>query len=627
MGSPTTGFCLIFLILFYHLPCVLSQEEPNGYCETLFQCGNITLGFPFSGENRQEDCGHPSLKLNCNKRSNTTSLTISGHNYSILHIDNKSNILRLSRQDFSGPFCSASFSSTPLPPDLFQSLPSYKSLTVFYACDTRRHFLGNFTCPMKGGLGSVIQDSTYYKMCDKRFSVTVPTSFVPEEEASSLTYLENVLRKGFEVKLKKIDEMFCQVCVSSGGNCGFFLSQLACGKNIPGSRNIKFTFTTSSYKVGETNNNRSILIIIGTVAGSIVTVFMVMTLAFLFWERRKTNAQRDQNLDALVTLRRYSYGQIKKITKSFTEVVGRGGFGTVYKGKLREGSKVAVKVLKDSKSNCEDFINEVASMSQTSHVNIVSLLGFCYEGSKRAIVYEFLENGSLDQFISSEKSRDLSVSTLYGIALGVAKGLEYLHYGCKTRIVHFDIKPQNVLLDDNLRPKVSDFGLAKLCEKQESILSLLDTRGTIGYIAPELFSRMYGSVSHKSDVYSYGMLVLEMIGARNKERVEKAGSNNSSAYFPDWIYNDLENGDITKLLADEINQEEEEIAKKMILVGLWCIQLCPSDRPSMNKVVEMMEGSLDSLEAPPKPHLHLPMGNLSELSRPSEEESSIYSQV
>ncbi|KAL9310914.1 putative glycerophosphodiester phosphodiesterase, protein kinase RLK-Pelle-LRK10L-2 family [Arabidopsis thaliana] len=116
-------------------------------------------------------------------------------------------------------------------------------------------------------------------------------------------------------------------------------------------------------------------------------------------------------------------------------------------------------------------------MSRTSHVNIVSLLGFCYEGSKRAIIYEFLENGSLDKFISSKKSSNMDQSALYGIALGVARGLEYLHNGCRARIVHFDRKPQNVLLDDNLCLKVSDFGLAKLCEKKESILSLLDTGG------------------------------------------------------------------------------------------------------------------------------------------------------
>ncbi|XP_056863477.1 LEAF RUST 10 DISEASE-RESISTANCE LOCUS RECEPTOR-LIKE PROTEIN KINASE-like 2.3 isoform X2 [Raphanus sativus] len=613
METPRTEFYLILLFLFYHLPCVPSQKQPTVYCETPFQCGNITVGFPFSGEQRSPSCGHPFLKLSCNKSSNTTSINLSGYNYTVLHIDMKkeSLTLRLSRQDFTGPFCSASFSSSPLPQDLLQNLPSYKSLTVFYTCDTRRHFLGNFTCRMNN-LVSVVQDSRYNKLCDKRFSVTVPASYVPEEEALNITRLESVLREGFEAKLN-MEEIPCPECLSTGENCGFIVTGMGCCKYVSGSIECR----DSNNDTGSYSMNRFILITIGT--GSVVIAFLVMILVFLLCERRKKKALRKQNLEALVTSRLYSYRQIKKITKSFSEVVGRGGFGTVYKGKLRDGSKVAVKVLKDSMSSSEDFINEVASISQTSHVNIVSLLGFCYEGSKRAIVYEFVENGSLDQ------SMNLDVSTLYGIALGVAKGIEYLHYGCRTRIVHFDIKPQNVLLDHNLRPKVSDFGLAKLCQNQESILSSLDTRGTIGYIAPELFSRMYGSVSYKSDVYSYGMLLLEMIGA-NKERVGKSDSNKSSVYFPDWIYKDLESGDITMLLEGELNQEEEDIAKKMIIVGLWCIQLCPSDRPTMNEVIEMMEGSLDTLKAPPKPLLHMSMQNISESSQLSGE-SSIYSEV
>ncbi|RID54075.1 hypothetical protein BRARA_G01427 [Brassica rapa] len=598
MGSPPSVLCLILLLLFHHIPCVTSQRAPRGFCDTLIHCGNISVGFPFWGENRHQRCGHPSLKLNCNKHSNTTTLFISGYNYSLLHIDNTTNIIRLFRQDFSTSFCSASFSSAPLPSVLFQNLPSYKSLTVYYYCDPRRNLLGNFTCPYpEKGLGSLVQFSKYRKLCEKSFKVTVPTSYVPDEQALSLTHLESVLKKGFEVKMT-IGEKFCQDCIIPGGHCG-----LICSDTM---------YTTG----GTYRMNRSIVITFGSVVGIILTVYVAVLLAFVLSERRAINAGRDHNLEALVSLRRYSYGQIKRITKSFTEVVGRGGFGTVYKGKLSDGSKVAVKVLNDSKSDCEDFINEVASMSQTSHVNIVSMLGFCYEGSKRAIIYEFLENGSLDQ------SSNLDVSTLYGIALGVAKGIEYLHYSCKTRIVHFDIKPQNVLLDGNLRPKVADFGLAKLCEKQESILSLLDTRGTVGYIAPELFSRMYGSVSHKSDVYSYGMLVLEMVGARNK-RVENADENNSSVYFPDSIYEDLEIGNSTRFLSDEITQEEEDLAKKMILIGLWCVQLRPSDRPSMNKVVEMMEGSLDTLKAPPK-HL-LQMQNVGESSQPSGESSSIFS--
>ncbi|KAL0825025.1 hypothetical protein Bca101_048702 [Brassica carinata] len=243
-------------------------------------------------------------------------------------------------------------------------------------------------------------------------------------------------------------------------------------------------------------------------------------------------------------------------------------------------------------------------MSQTSHFNIVTLLGFCSEGSKRAIIYEFLGNGSLDKFISRKSSVNLDWATLYQIALGVARGLEYLHHGCKTRIVHFDIKPQNVLLDEDFCPIVSDFGLAKLCEKKESVLSLLDTRGTVGYIAPEMISRVYGSVSHKSDVCSYGMLVLEMIGARNKESAHQdSASNTSSIYFPEWVYRDLELGKPRRLIENGINNEEEEVAKKMALVGLWCIQPSPLDRPPMNRVVEMMEGSLEALEVPPRPVL------------------------
>ncbi|KAG2281033.1 hypothetical protein Bca52824_052253 [Brassica carinata] len=352
-----------------------------------------------------------------------------------------------------------------------------------------------------------------------------------------------------------------------------------------------------------------------------VLVLLVILIPILR-KRKASHDNRKQNLKTLIPLKHYSYAQVKRITNSFAEVVGEGGFGTVYRGSLSDGSMVAVKVLKDSKCNGEDFVNEVVSMSRTSHVNIVSLLGFCSEGSKRAIVYELLENGSLDRFISTNNSMSIDWMAMHGIALGVARGLEYLHHGCKTRIVHFDIKPQNVLLDDDLCPKVSDFGLAKLCKKKESTMSLLDLRGTIGYIAPEMISRVYGSVSHKSDVYSYGMLVLEMIGARNKTSAENYASDTSSMYFPEWIYKDLEKGDDERLVGNGISNEEEEIAK-MTLVGLWCIQSSPSDRPPMNRVVEMMEGNLDSLEVPPKPVWQIPTVPLPETSWISEESSSI----
>ncbi|CAH8257293.1 unnamed protein product [Arabidopsis lyrata] len=379
---------------------------------------------------------------------------------------------------------------------------------------------------------------------------------------------------------------------------------------------------TSSTIAKPLRNLFKVIRIVSVSAAGVVLFLVLLSLTFCFLRKRETQL-RQQKLKALIPLEHYTYAQVKRITKSFAEIVGRGGFGIVYKGTLGDGRVVAVKVLKDSKGNSEDFMNEVASMSRTSHLNIVSLLGFCSEGSKRAIIYEFLENGSLDKFISGKTSVDMDWTTLYRIALGVARGLEYLHHSCKTRIVHFDIKPQNVLLDDNFCPKVSDFGLAKLCEKKESILSMLDTRGTIGYIAPEMISRVYGNVSHKSDVYSYGMLVLEIIGARNKEKANQASpSNTSSMYFPEWVYRDLESGKSGRHIEDGINNVEDELAKKMTLVGLWCIQPSPVDRPAMNKVVEMMEGSLEALEVPPRPVLQqIPRSNFQESSTLSEEVS------
>lgn len=151
--------------------------------------------------------------------------------------------------------------------------------------------------------------------------------------------------------------------------------------------------------------------------------------------------------------------------------------------KLEDESLVAVKVLKELKGNGEEFINEVASISRTSHVNIVTLIGFCFEKSKKALVYEFMANGSLEKFIFETNNLtgdyQLNCEMLYQIAVGVGRGLEYLHRGCSTRIFHFDIKPHNILLDENFFPKISDFGLAKICPRNESVVSMMTARGTI----------------------------------------------------------------------------------------------------------------------------------------------------
>ncbi|XP_024641571.1 LEAF RUST 10 DISEASE-RESISTANCEUS RECEPTOR-LIKE PROTEIN KINASE-like 2.8 isoform X2 [Medicago truncatula] len=377
----------------------------------------------------------------------------------------------------------------------------------------------------------------------------------------------------------------------------------------------------SSNDSGQWNWKRKFVIGVGSAAMVALLMCIIIccyrgksSILVKFWFKTKN----DINIEAflkdhgVLLQKRYKFSEIKKITNSFKIKVGQGGFGAVYKGKLFNGSLVAVKILNASKGNGEDFINEVASITRTSHVNVVNLLGFCFEGCNKALIYEFMSNGSLDKFIYNKEPEtiaSLSWDNMHQIAKGIARGLEYLHRGCATRILHFDIKPHNILLDENFCPKISDFGLAKLCLKKDSIVSMSDQRGTMGYVAPEVWNRHFGGVSHKSDVYSYGMMLLEMVGGR--KNINADASHTSEIYFPHWVYNRLELG--SYLRPDGVmDTEEDEIAKRMTIVSLWCIQTFPNGRPTMSKVVEMLEVDINSLEIPPKPLLSSPTRSVSE---------------
>ncbi|CAN6562349.1 unnamed protein product [Malus baccata var. baccata] len=338
-----------------------------------------------------------------------------------------------------------------------------------------------------------------------------------------------------------------------------------------------------------------------------VVVTVVGTLIYRVYSSNKiekTNQLRiERFLDDYIAHKpsRYSYADIKRITNQFNEKLGQGAYGTVFKGQLSSDLLVAVKILNNSNEKGEDFINEVGTMGRVHHVNVVRLVGFCADGYTTALVYEYLPNGSLQNILSSadSKSAFLGWDKLHEIALGIAKGIEYLHQGCDLRILHFDIKPHNILLDQNFTPKVSDFGLAKLCSRDQSAVSMTTIRGTIGYIAPEVFSRNFGNVSYKSDVYSFGMLLLEMVGGRKNFKFMEEDSTSSEVYFPEWIYNLLEQGDDLRIHIEDGG--DAETAKKLVIVGLWCVQWHPIDRPSMKVVIQMLEGEGDNLPVPANP--------------------------
>ncbi|XP_051123083.1 rust resistance kinase Lr10-like [Andrographis paniculata] len=290
---------------------------------------------------------------------------------------------------------------------------------------------------------------------------------------------------------------------------------------------------------------------------------------------------------------KYTYSEIKKMTNNFTQKLGEGGYGTVYKGKLRSGPHVAIKVMDESIASEEEFINEVSTIGRIHHVNIVQLIGFCVERKKNALVYEFLPNGSLEKNLDSLV---FTIEKMLEISLGVARGINYLHHGCNMQILHFDIKPHNILLDDNFDAKISDFGLALLHPTNESCINLPAARGTMGYMAPEMFYGNMSRISYKADIYSFGMMLMEILSRRRN--INPFAENMGQIHFPSWVYDELHAG--RDIDVKDATEDEKRIVKKIIIVALWCIQMRPSDRPPMNKVVDMLE-SENGPQMPPKP--------------------------
>lgn len=336
-------------------------------------------------------------------------------------------------------------------------------------------------------------------------------------------------------------------------------------------------------------------------------------LAHKYWRSRMpfNNVEKFLEYQQGLAPRRYSYTEIIAFTRNFREKLGEGGFGSVYKGTILSIRHIAVKILGSSQLHDEEFINEVSTLCKVHHKNIARLIGYCSEGPIRALIYEYMPNGSLDKHIFStgetnNNSQPFPWEKLKEIALGVARGIDYLHRECDMKIIHFDIKPHNVLLDDKFIPKISDFGLAKLYPKDFSLVSVSIAKGTAGYIAPELLSRNFGAISDKSDVYSFGMLLLDMTGGKRIWDPEM--NSTSQRYYPTWIYDQL-----VQYREYEVSSEIAEMEAKLATIGLWCIQIKPSDRPSMSKVVEMLaEDSLNRLTMPPRPFFSCSRGHSSE---------------
>ncbi|RZB69430.1 G-type lectin S-receptor-like serine/threonine-protein kinase, partial [Glycine soja] len=288
------------------------------------------------------------------------------------------------------------------------------------------------------------------------------------------------------------------------------------------------------------------VVIIPTVL-SMVVLIVLLSLLLYFSVHRKRTLKREMESSFILSgaPMSFTYRNLQIRTCNFTQLLGTGEFGSVYKGSLRDGTLVAVKKLDRVLPHGEkEFITEVNTIGSMHHMNLVCLCGYCSEGSHRLLVYEFMKNGSLDKWIfPSYQGRDrlLDWTTHLNIAIATEQGIAYFHEQCRDRIIHCDIKPENILVDENFCPKVSDFGLAKLMGREHSHVVTM-VKSTRGYLAPEWVSNR--PIAVKADIYSYGMLILEIIGGwRNLDMSFGA----EDFFYLGWAYKEMTNGSIIKV--------------------------------------------------------------------------------
>ncbi|KAH7682670.1 Glycerophosphodiester phosphodiesterase protein [Dioscorea alata] len=602
---------LSFFFIFSHILAfvlhVTAEQCPSS-------CGNITIEPPVTVRGSPSNCVNPrqsKYELTCDS-SNHAILNLFSSDYYVTDISYSSDTyqyitMKVIDVDMANPSCRLPLHSLPAskfmsPDNPYNEFPSSNIWVSFVNCSNE------------------VKNNTMYRPvpCLRKADNKIFVYAIASKEAYRVGNLAS------SCSFLAMTAMRYDAATNDSGTDIFKLLAEGFTLLARGSRVTPFLLEMFIVTLGTIIN----LVVAHTLFGRFV-VGPLIICGFLSYKFRKMIASVD-NVERFLRMQkdlvptRYSYTDLIALTSHFKEKLGHGGFGSVFKGRLPGNRLLAIKMLEHSKANGEDFINEVSTIGRIHHVNVVRLIGFCSDGSHKALVYEYMANGSLDKFIFSSNNGSnhrFSLEKLTEIALGIARGIDYLHQGCDMQILHFDIKPHNILLDHNFMPKISDFGLAKLYPRDYNFVTLSVARGTIGYIAPELISRSFGLISHKSDVYSFGMLLLEMAGGR--KNADQRAEITSRVYYPSWIFDKLNNPidhDAQEIGTGVAKLVISDAEKKLCMIGLWCIQMRPFDRPSMSKVIEMLEGDVEDLQMPPKPFfsdsrppiLSLPCSNISQ---------------
>ncbi|CAA2984542.1 cysteine-rich receptor kinase 10 [Olea europaea subsp. europaea] len=367
-------------------------------------------------------------------------------------------------------------------------------------------------------------------------------------------------------------------------------------------------------KQGNGGISRQVIIAIVVPIAVVSLVVLLVGLRFLTgrtMKQKQYGTTKERNEDDISTVEslQYELNTIEIATTSFSadNKIGEGGFGDVYKGTFPDGQEIAVKRLsKSSAQGAKEFKNEIVLVAKLQHRNLVRLLGFCLEGEEKILIYEFVPNKSLDYFLfDPEKQRLLDWSRRHKIIRGITRGLLYLHEESRLKIVHRDLKASNKLLDKDMNPKISDFGMARIFDVDQSVENTIKIAGTYGYMAPEY--AIHGQFSVKSDVFSFGVLILEIISGKKSNGFYKShGTRDLISYA--WKL--WRNGAPLELMDPTLQESfvSDEVIR-CIRIGLLCVEEDVNKRPTMSSILPMLESYSDTLPIPRRPAFFIPSGS------------------
>lgn len=408
-------------------------------------------------------------------------------------------------------------------------------------------------------------------------------------EASELAYFIRMCPDAYGFSL---DDSRTYTCPSGTNYQVVFCPPMDMSAPAPSTNTLAPTTGLTHMDSSSFTRSKTFGVILGSVGSFIVLVGLVSFVAYkLITRHRREVQEEDEELGELPGMpMRFTFQQLEEATDQFREKLGEGGFGSVFEGKYGD-ERIAVKRLDRAGQGKREFLAEVQTIGSIHHINLVRLIGFCAEKSHRLLVYEYMPKGSLDRWIfyRHQNNAPLDWQIRRKIIIDIARGLSYLHEECMKRIAHLDVKPQNILLDENFDAKLSDFGLCKLIDRDKSQV-ITRMRGTPGYLAPEWLT---SEITEKADIYSFGVVVMEIIsGRKNLDTSRSEESIHLITLLEEKVKSDKLEDLIDKNCSDMQAHKQEVI--EMMNLAMWCLQIDCKKRPRMSEVVKVLEGNMNA---------------------------------